>query len=260
MATSQAIDSRVFDDILPQIRQYEATTGRSISPGALESLLRAQYRSQAERSLQYAQLGERKREFDIQQEAQEKQRKKEAAAARTSGAIQLGGTALQTAILGKAGYLGTTVQGALGGPIGGPAVSTTPFVPTAVPHTTLSTSLGSSTITGAGVQGASTTGSQVVAGELLAAQPAVNVPGAAATSGGATALAPAAPPIIAPAVAGFGIGAVSQKIFPGRGPRTRAGVGGGAVAGAAIGAPAGPVGMVVGAIIGGVSGYAGANK
>ncbi len=226
---------------LPNLKQYEATTGRPISDRALQSYLYAALQTEADRKdAAYA----RERGFGFQQQGLDIQKqaiKDQAAANKISGITQLAGLPIQGAlgygVLKQAGLLGAkpamgTAQGLLGG--------------------------AGSTAVGAGAQTGLAT-----AGELLTG-------GAASTSAGAIAAAPTGAgflgtiaPYAGPAGAGFLgaklLGGPLDKILPGGGKTGQVigGTAGGALAGfaagAAIGSGAGPIGAVIGGIIGGIS-------
>ena len=242
MATA-AIGSSTFSRLLPSIRQYEATTGRKISAAVLEAMLKAEYQEASRTAAESARL-------ELAKSAEERaadEAKAAAKAARVSGGVQIGQTAITTGLLAKQGYLGTTAQGLLGG---APAVA-----PTAA-------EIAKDLALTQGAMGAQTAAeSSAIAAGLPT--PALNFPGA--TGVGTAAPGAATQGLISPAlaytgaaVAGYGIGRWSGQAFGSKGAQMRGGVGGGAVAGAAIGTAVLPgFGTILGGIIGGLSGLFG---
>lgn len=248
------------------IQQFEAGTGRRISPQALQSLLAAELEVDARRQAQNKELELRQRQLDDQ-----------AAAARASGAIQLGEAALTGGLLlkdtklGKA--IGSKVSGLVGGAPGEEAAvagsGTASGVPAAAIGTGATTtggtveagfgageSLGSQFLVGAGAgvgagvgaaeagYGAGTSlGSQFLVGP---GTEAVGTAAAAEASGGLTgALSSTA----APALAGAGIGRVgADLLFGGDSTAKDVGtIGGAGATGFLLG---GPIGGVIGLGIG----------
>lgn len=220
-----ALSSNTWSKILPKIKQYEATTGRQISSEALEALFKADIDEAYDRSYQNQQLGIEQERLDLDKEAA----KDAESAAKTSGAIQLGGTALQAGMLYKSLFPSTP---AIKGSIGSTAL------------TTGTTSALTSTATAA----------EMATG--------VNLPGTATvTTAGITPTSLLS--TIAPAAGVGAIGGLAGNLYtkwksdstddPANVSRRGkwAGAAGGAVAGFAVG---GPVGAVVGGIAGALSG------
>lgn len=260
---------------LPNLKQYEATTGRPISDKALQSYLYAALQTEADRKdAAYA----RERGFGFQQQGLDLQKQALAdqkSAAKVSGITQLAGLPIQGAlgygVLKQAGLLGSKVApaaaaGTTAAEIG--AAAGTNFVsPTMAwsPYANL-TSQGLLS-GGAGTGGAqallqtpTTFGTNLGAGATTAATTGTTAVPAAGAGAGAGTGAAAVLPYLGPAAAGYLggslLGGPLDKILPGGGKTGKAvgGAAGGALAGAAMGSVVPGVGTLVGGIIGGIIG------
>jgi hypothetical protein len=240
MATSYSKD--LVESIMPQIQQYEATTGRKISRSMMDSLFRKQLEVMAEKDTQT-------RALDLQQQqinSQDLAAKNAASAAKTSGIVQSVSTAGTLGLGYK--YLSQNQPA--------PAVGTTPAVaPTSAPAV--------------GGQAALTGSTPAVGGQ--SAMVGVSAPESVAGSGMGEGLAGTFGEGYGAAGSGIGVGTFA---YPAAGaavahalgtplakvlnthPKTTADVAG-TSAGAAIGgamAAGTTVGGPVGAVIGGVVG------
>ena len=80
-----------YEDLQTQIAQYEATSGRKVSSGALRALYEADLKAKYAQVGETAKIGLLNRELTMK----EKEAKAQASAAKMSGAIQLGGLGIQ---------------------------------------------------------------------------------------------------------------------------------------------------------------------
>lgn len=225
--TTQAISSDLFGSILPQIRQYEATTGRKISSEAMRAMLEGSFQAADANANQSQQLALQQESLDFQKSQAKKDLAAQKSAATVSGITQIGGTALQGGMMYKSFFPKTLSAVSTGGES---AVGTSSAL--AGGESALGTSATST---------ASTFGSGVSS--------ALSTVGSYAT----------------PGMVGFGVGSlVGNRMFAGKskGVRQRAG----ALSGAASGALAGTFtlgpgfGTVIGGLIGGISGAVGGGK
>jgi hypothetical protein len=263
-----AYDSQVIDRVMPKIKQYEATTGRRLSPKMLESLMAAELDVESKNATDNA---FRSKSLELSERGlalNEKQAKDQAASAKVGGITGLASTAA-TGYLGyqylnkpspMAEYL-ASMKGS-GTAVGGAGVESVPAL--SAPGN-LSGSLAGQTpgLTGAqtslGGGGAAATGGGVqgALGATEAVTPAVTagVADAAATTS-ATAAGEVGLGTIASGLGYGGLAKVGTSMLGAN--QEISNTAGGAVAGAMIGAEygsiGGPVGAVVGAVVGLVAG------
>lgn len=231
---------------LPNLKQYEATTGRPVSDRAMQNYLYAALQTEADRKdTAYA----RERQFGLQQQSLDLQKQSiadTASANKISGVTQLAGLPFQ----GYLGYKAGEKAGLWGG---------TPTPPAA----TVGTSQGLIGGAGATTAQAGLTAPGTFAGStgyMGAATPAMYAPemygGVAATEGAGAGLLGTAGTVALPAAGGAFVGHTLGKPVSkllGTHQKTTEdvmGVAGGAAMGFAVG---GPVGAVIGGAIGFVS-------
>lgn len=235
------IPSDLFGKILPQIRQYEATTGRKISQKTLQALMKGELDAAQQNAtnsrLADSLIATRKASVDLQKQALTNEKK----AAKASGIFQVAGTAIQAGqLLKNSGLFG-----------GAPATATT-AAPVALSETApaLSTGAQLQTVSSLTAPAVSTT-TPSLTGVAELTNPTVT--GTTATSG-ASALPslPQVAVVAASAKAGGWLGAQKsfQEITPWGGQNTEKKAGaaiGGAISGFMV---AGPIGAVAGALFG----------
>lgn len=237
-----AIPKNLFSKIMPQIRQYEATTGRKISQKALQALMKGELNVASERAMRdrdaASVIATRKADLDLRRQALADKKK----AAKASGLVQLGGMAIQGGQLLKSSGLFGGTKIAETAPV---ALSTTAPTATALSTGAQLQTVGTLTAPTAAVTAPSLTG----VAELTA--PAATT---ATTTAGASVMpsAPQLAAVTASAKAGGWLGAQKsfQEITPWGGKNTERKAGaaiGGAIAGGMV---AGPVGAVVGGLYG----------
>lgn len=207
----------LFSRVLPGLRQYEATTGRRVSPQVIQGLIQGQLETEAQRSLAGEGLALRREELAAERKFREEQLKREAQAATVSGITQTATSAATLGLLYKGGFFSKA-----------PAVlpSTLPSVTEGLPAT-------------------------------LSVPTAVNLPGTGATavSTGLPTISQGLLPAGVGFGVGYGAGRLFRNSSGA--VQRRAGAISGALAGAAVGSVVPGVGTALGFVIGGVSGYFG---
>ncbi len=295
MATGYAYDAGLVNRILPRLNQYEATTGRRMTPAMLDALYRAEMAGEVDKAKQSAVLDRQQTQRDQDLALQREKLDKESKAATIGGISDLA----TTAVMGYLGYKALTkpavttitltntgasavpAYSATSAPSVGTAAETTPWLSgsSGVNYGNVAGSgsaVGASAGSGAGAGGAqaayggsvATGQGALVAGEgstaSMAAYDAAVAEGAAegvgstaGTSAGGASAGMVAYPALAASV-GHALGRPVSKAL-GTHEKTTSDVmatGGGAIAGFYVGAESGSVGGPVGAVIGGVIGLA----
>lgn len=230
---------------LPNLRQYEATTGRQISDKAMQNYLYAALQTEADRKDRERQFGLQERGLNIQEKAY----KDQASAATMKGITDIAGLPVQ----GYLGYKALQSAGVFG--------KTAPAVTTAATTGTAQGLLagGTAPITAQGAVGLSVP--EISAGLGYGA---AETPGLAATfAGGETAgsglLGAGALPALGVGLLSGGAGYGLSKLLHANKDITKgitgtaAGIGAGAMLGAEIGSIGGPLGALIGGAIGFIS-------
>jgi hypothetical protein len=267
-----AYDAGLIDRIKPRISQWEATTGKRISPTMLDALIKGQLSAEVDKANATRALDQRQSEINNQQSQQKKADK----AAAVQGYVGLGTTAASLGLTYKAlnkpsamsEYLAAMKGvGAATPAYTGPMSATAPAFTGSAP-TSLTAGYGSAE----GAQAALGGGTAAVGGQAAlggsaaytgatgtAAYGAAEGSGAAGVLGAEGGLAASA--YFAPAAAGFvggGIGhRLADKFSPIGGEKEKrigGGILGGAAAGAAIGSILPGPGTAIGAGVGAVAG------
>lgn len=262
---------------LPNLKQYEATTGRPISDRAMQNYLYAALQTEADRKdTAYArerQFGFQQAGLDIQKQAIADQK----SAAKISGITQLAGLPIQGAlgygVLKQAGLIGSKVAPTVPAGVSAAEIGTaagTNFVsPTMAwsPYGNLTSQGLLSGGTGSGGAQAllntpTTFGGTAAGAGNLAVGTGATASTAAAAPTGAGLLGTIAPYAVPAGVGFLGaklLGGPLDKILPGGGKtgrvvgETAGGALAGWAAGAAIGSGAGPIGAVIGGVVGFIS-------
>lgn len=238
------------DSLRRGIRQFQTTTGRRITPEALQALLAAELDVQASRSADNRAL--ELRELAIEEDIKLGRERLDAEknAAKMGGITQLAGTAVQGGMLLK----GTSVGKAIGGGIKSGAQKLGSAIGFGSPAVSGTTQLATM---GAGGTGTAAFAYNPAVASLQAGAPAVgpaaaSAPGAVSANTASGSAAGTVGGTVLPATAGASAGRLGgDLLFQGDSTAKDVGtIGGGAAVGAYLGAPGGPVGMAIGAVIG----------
>jgi len=272
-----AYDASLLDRIKPRISQWEATTGRRISPSMLDALIKGQLDAEAGKATQERALDLQERGLADAKDAANKASK----AATTKGYVDTASTAgmgyltykavtkpsAMSELLAYQKSIGATpaITGAditaAGGAFSAPTAEAAGYGLTAPGYTAPALTGAQTTLAGGTAAVGAQSGSAAFTGATgTAAYGSAEGAGAAgvlgAEGGGLAAIAPFAGPAAAGLVGGKLLGNTLDKVLPGGG-KTGAAVGGaagGALAGAAVGSVVPVVGTAIGAIVGGVIG------
>jgi hypothetical protein len=204
--------------ILPRLRQYESTTGRTLSPSIIRALLSESLSVGASKSLQASEIGLQRQRI----RAEERAASGAARGQTASGIAQTATSATTLGLLYKGGFF--------------KAPPTTGVTDTVLPA--------------APIAKTTTTGAVVNAPGVAGTASPVAGPSALSTIGYS------AIPAVAGFGVGYGVGGATKDRI-GTGPSRVASAGAGAVTGAAIGSVVPGVGTAIGAVVGGAAGYFG---
>lgn len=273
-----AYDASLLDRIKPRISQWEATTGRRISPSMLDALIKGQLDAEAGKATQERALDLQERGLADAKDAANKASK----AATTKGYVDTASTAgmgyltykavtkpsamseliaYQKSIGATPAITGADITAA-GGSFGAPTAEAAGYGLTAPGYTAPAFTGAQTTLAG----GTTATGAQLIPeaggfsgagiGDFAVEAGAGEGLGSAGAASGFASLAPYAGPAAAGFAGGKLLGPTLDKVLPGGGKPGKAvgGAAGGALAGAAVGSVVPGVGTAIGAVVGGIIG------